>query len=104
MRSALRVSAVCAVAALCLVFACAAAASTTLNLLPGTAVLLSKSGGGPLSSVSSATNTFAPAVLADYKHFGGEPTVAVDRYPVISGTVNGKTCSTSSPCRPDFAY
>ena len=32
-----------------------AQASTTLNLLPGTGVLASKSGSGPLSSTSSST-------------------------------------------------
>lgn len=88
-----------------LVVVSAAAASTNLNLLPGTAVLLSKSGSGPLSSTSSATNTFAPAVFADYKHFGGEPTTTVDRYTKLtSGTFNGRSCSTKSPCYPDFVY
>jgi hypothetical protein len=87
-----------------LVFASAAAASTNLNLLPGTAVLLSKSGSGPLSSTSSSTNSFSPAAYADYKHFGGEPTVVVDRYLVTTGTINGKACSSASPCHPDYAY
>src|SRR5881398_234037 len=93
-----------AMVALALVFASAAAAATTLNLLPGTAVLLSKSGSGPLSSTSTSTNTFSPAAYADYKHFGGEPTVVVDRYPVTTGTINGKSCSSASPCHPDYAY
>src|SRR3954454_15246431 len=64
-----------------LVFASTAAATTTLNVVPGTAVLLTKSGNGPLSSTSSNTNIFAPAAYVDYKRFGGEPTVTVDRYP-----------------------
>ncbi len=66
----------------CCVFAVSvASASTTLTTVPGTAVLLSKSGSGPLSSTSSNTNIFAPSAYVDYKRFGGEPTVTVDRYP-----------------------
>src|SRR2546421_5437143 len=79
-------------------------ATTNLNLLPGTAVLLSKSGNGALSSTSTSTNTFSPAAYADYKYFGGEPTVTVDHYPITSGTFNGKSCSSDKPCYPDYAY
>jgi hypothetical protein len=87
-----------------LVFVASAAAATNLNLLPGTAVLLSKSGSGPLSSTSSSTDSFSPAAYADYKHLGGEPTVVVGHYPITSGTFKGKTCSSGSPCYPDYAY
>jgi hypothetical protein len=93
-----------AVVAVGLVVVSTAAASTNLNLLPGTAVLLSKSGSGPLSSTSTSTNTFSPAAYADYKHFGGEPTAVVDRYPLTTGTFKGKACSAASPCYPDYAY
>src|SRR4051794_10028768 len=72
-----------------LVFASTAAATTTLNVVPGTAVLLTKSGNGPLSSTSSNTNIFAPAAYVDYKRFGGEPTVTVDRYPFPGSPVTG---------------
>lgn len=82
----------------------AASADIIDTLLPGTAVLLSQSGSGALSSTSSSTNTFTPGTYADYKHFGGEPTTVVDRYPVTSGTIGGQTCSTGKPCHPDFTY
>jgi hypothetical protein len=57
------------------------------ELVPGTAVLLSQTSsggggnGGNTSSTSSSTNIFSPSVFVDYKRFGGEPTVTVDRYP-----------------------
>ncbi len=57
-----------------------------VELVPGTAVLLTQSGGGGgnggnATSTSSSTNIFSPAAYVDYKRFGGEPSVAVDRYP-----------------------
>ncbi|HEX3327921.1 MAG TPA: hypothetical protein VHV50_13095, partial [Actinomycetota bacterium] len=70
-----------AVVVLIILVPTAALATTILHLLPGTAVLLSKTGHGALSSTSSRTNTFSPAAFVDYKRFGGEPTVTVDRYP-----------------------
>src|SRR2546423_7855144 len=81
-----------------------ASATTNLNVLPGTAVRLSQSGRGALSSTSTSTTIFSPAAYADYKHFGGEPTTVVDRYPVTSGTIGNQTCSLSKPCHPDFVY
>src|SRR5919205_1257937 len=81
-----------------------AMATTTLNLLPGTAAGPSQNGGGRLSSTSSRTNTFSPAAYADYKRFGGEPTGTVDRFPLTSGTLGGTTCTPTRPCYPDFAY
>lgn len=89
---------------LTLVLSVGAGAATTINLLPGTAVLLSQSGSGALTSTSSSTNTFSPAAFADYKHFGGEPTAVVDRYPVTSGQVGNQTCATTNPCHPDYVY
>ena len=60
-------------------------ASDPFDLVPGTAVLADNFGsggnGGNTSSTSSATNIFSPSVFVDYKRFGGEPTVTVDRYP-----------------------
>src|SRR5438876_7949095 len=56
-----------------------------IELLPGTAILLDQSSGsgsgGNSTSTSSSTNIFSPAAFVDYKRFGGEPTVVVDRYP-----------------------
>jgi hypothetical protein len=68
--------------------------------------LLSQSSGngGNTSSTTSSTNIFSPAAYADYKRFGGEPTVVVDRYALTSGTIRGKTCTAASPCYPDFDY
>jgi hypothetical protein len=66
---------------------------------------LSKSGSGPLSSTSSNSNVFAPAAYVDYKRFGGEPTVTVDRYP-FSGTAATRFCAagqTTCPAR-DTVY
>lgn len=79
------------------------------QLVPGTGVLLSAAtggggNGGNTSSTSSATNIFSPSAYVDYKRFGGEPSAAVDRYPLSSGTVRGTTCSSSSPCYPDYVY
>jgi hypothetical protein len=61
------------------------------ELIEGTAVLLNitsdggrtggSGSGGNSKTTSSSTNIFAPAAYADYKRFGGEPTVTVDRYP-----------------------
>jgi hypothetical protein len=57
-----------------------------IELVEGTAVLLNVSSdgggsGGNAKTTSSSTHIFAPAAFADYKRFGGEPTVTVDRYP-----------------------
>src|SRR5438876_1972416 len=56
-----------------------------IELIPGTAILLDQSSGsgsgGNATSTSSSTNIFSPAAFVDYKRFGGEPTVVVDRYP-----------------------
>src|SRR5205809_6814589 len=56
-----------------------------IELLPGTAILLDQSSGGGsggnATSTTSSTNIFSPAAFVDYKRFGGEPTVVVDRYP-----------------------
>ena len=63
-------------------------AGGVIQLVPGTAVLLSNTtgsggggNGGNTSSASSSTNIFSPASYVDYHEAGGEPTTAVDRYP-----------------------
>jgi len=67
--------------------AVAGAGTDPFDLVPGTAVLadnFSSGGGGNggnTSSTTSSTNIFSPSVFVDYKRFGGEPTVTVDRYP-----------------------
>src|SRR5213592_2821340 len=70
---------------LCCIGASLAIAATGIKLVPGTAVLLSNTSsggnGGNTSSTTSSTNIFSPSVFVDYKRFGGEPTVTVDRYP-----------------------
>jgi hypothetical protein len=94
-----------ALAIMLLAIATAASATTVLNTVPGTAVLLSKSGSGPLSSTSSNTNIFSPSAYVDYKRFGGEPTVTVDRYPFPGTNVSGAAqCSGSPPCFKDVIY
>jgi hypothetical protein len=78
-----------------------------IQLLDGTAVLLSQGSGGNggnTSSTSSSTNIFTPAAYADYKRFGGEPTTTVDRYKLTSGTLRGQTCTPASPCYTDYVY
>src|SRR5438552_9634358 len=67
-----------------------ALAAAGIQLVPGTAVLLSNSSGGGgdggnTSSTTSSTNIFSPSVFVDYKRFGGEPTVTVDRFPFTTG-------------------
>src|SRR5438309_10642210 len=67
-----------------------ALAAAGIQLVPGTAVLLSNSSGGGgnggnTSSTTSSTNIFSPSVFVDYKRFGGEPTVTVDRFPFATG-------------------
>src|SRR5436305_14456988 len=64
----------------------------------------SSGNGGNSSSASSGTNTFSPAAFVNYNSFGGEPTTVVDRYPITTGTYNGRNCSGSSPCYPDLVY
>ena len=85
-----------------------------IELVEGTAVLLdvNTSGGGGAGGnsvpASSLTNIFSPSVLVDYKRFGGEPSVAVDRYPftptnrpaclsAVTGMTN-PTCLQESTC------
>lgn len=89
----------------------AAGASEPFDLVPGTAVLADNFGGGGsggnISSTTSSTSIFSPSVFVDYKRFGGEPTVAVDRYPFTSNVTVGNrtlTCTTLSPCTPDITY
>src|SRR4051812_48058544 len=92
-------------AAFVLALVAPASASTTLNTVPGTNVLLSKSGSGPLSSTSSNSNIFPPAAYVDYKRFGGEPTVTVDRFPFPgSNTSAAAKCLGTSPCFKDVTY
>jgi hypothetical protein len=63
----------------------AGAGTDPFDLVPGTAVLAdnfdSSGNGGNTSSTTSSTSIFSPSVFVDYKRFGGEPTVTVDRYP-----------------------
>src|SRR5437763_16609290 len=65
--------------------ATAGASTDPFDLVPGTAVLADNFGsggnGGNTSSTTSSTSIFSPSVFVDYKRFGGEPTVTVDRYP-----------------------
>src|SRR5438874_7928295 len=73
------------VVAFVLALASSGAASTDpFDLVPGTAVLADNFGsggnGGNTSSTTSSTNIFSPSVFVDYKRFGGEPTVTVDRF------------------------
>jgi hypothetical protein len=73
----------------------ATADGDVLEVVPNTAVLLSKvssgggGNGGNTSSASSATNIFAPASYVDYHELGGEPTTVVDRYPFATGSFGG---------------
>jgi hypothetical protein len=100
------------VLALTLATSATASAPDPFELVPGTAVLLSQSGGGGgnggnTSSTTSRTHIFSPSVFVDYKRFGGEPTGTVDRYAFTTNvTVGNKTltCSTASPCYPDITY
>jgi hypothetical protein len=55
------------------------------ELIPGTAVLLNQTSSGQQQSTSSSTNIFSPPTYVDIKRRGGEPTVAIDRYPFLPG-------------------
>ena len=85
---------------LCSIGASLAIAAVVTELVPGTAVLLNQSGssgsgnGGNATSTSSSTNIFSPAAFVDYKRFGGEPTVVVDRYPFEPG--DGPSCKNAA--------
>src|SRR5947209_17268265 len=79
------------------------------ELVPGTAILLDQSSGsgngGNVKSTSSSTNIFSPAAFVDYKRFGGEPTVVVDRYPFAPGQFGCPGAPNTTPCAPrDIAY
>src|SRR5437763_7030472 len=96
--------------ALCLATS-VSAATDPFDFVPGTAVRADNFGtggnGGNTSSTTSATNIFSPSVFVDYKRFGGEPTVTVDRYPFTSNVVVGNktlTCTSAAPCTPDITY
>src|SRR5438874_8914155 len=85
------------------------AAVLNVQLVPGTAVLLNQStgsgSGGNAKSTSSSTNIFSPAAFVDYKRFGGEPTVVVDRYPFAPGQFGCPGAPNTTPCPPrDIAY
>src|SRR5881392_2371234 len=83
----------------------AVAAVLNVQLVPGTAVLLNQSttsgNGGNAKSTSSSTNIFSPAAFVDYKRFGGEPTVVVDRYPF---TTAAQCAPSHAPCFRDTVY
>jgi hypothetical protein len=91
----------------------ATAAEDVTELVPGTAILLNQSSGsgaggggngGNAKSTSSSTNIFAPAAYTDYKRFGGEPTVTVDRYPFAADFECAPT-AVVDPCpKPDIVY
>jgi hypothetical protein len=93
-RLARLVGALVAVAALAVGVSAATAAESPLELaeelIEGTAILLNQStegggSGGNTKTTSSSTYIFSPATYVDYKRFGGEPTVTVDRYPFVAG-------------------
>jgi hypothetical protein len=76
-----------------------------VELIEGTGILLNQSdgggSGGNTKSTSSSTNIFSPGAFVDYKRFGGEPTVTVDRYPFT----NTADCAPKpAPCFKDIAY
>jgi hypothetical protein len=108
----LRGAGLLAALASCLVFAPAAPAGDSLitELVPGTAVLLDQStgsgSGGNSTSTSSSTNIFSPAAYVDYKRFGGEPTVTVDRYPFpgTSTTPAAQCAPGQTTCFKDITY
>ncbi|TMJ04438.1 MAG: hypothetical protein E6H01_04130, partial [Bacillati bacterium ANGP1] len=69
-----------------------------IELIPNTAILLdqsSGSGSGGNATSTSSTNIFSPAAFVDYKRFGGEPTVVVDRYPF---TTAANCAPNPAPC------
>src|SRR5206468_9085808 len=76
-----------------------------IELLPGTTILLDQSSGGGdggnATSTSASTNIFSPAAFVDYKRFGGEPTVVVDRYPF---TAAAQCAPNPAPCFRDTVY
>src|SRR5947208_12365814 len=85
------------------------AVAAVIQLVPGTAVLLNQSSasgsGGNVKSTSTSTNIFSPAAFVDYKRFGGEPTVVVDRYPFAPGQFGCPGAPNTTPCPPrDIAY
>src|SRR5947208_7197673 len=85
------------------------AAVLNVQLVPGTAVLLNQStssgNGGNAKSTSSSTNILSPAAFVDYKRFGGEPTVVVDRYAFAPGQFGCPGAPNTTPCPPrDIAY
>src|SRR5437016_12361615 len=93
----------------CIGASLAVAAVLNVELVPGTAVLLNQStssgSGGNAKSTSSSTNIFSPAAFVDYKRFGGEPTVVVDRYPFAPGQFGCPGAPNTTPCPPrDIAY
>jgi hypothetical protein len=84
------------------------AVAAVIQLVPGTAVLLNQSSGsgsGGNGKTTSSTNIFSPAAFVDYKRFGGEPTVVVDRYPFAPGQFGCPGAPNTTPCPPrDIVY
>jgi hypothetical protein len=86
-----------------------AMAGDVIELIPGTAILADQSSGsgsgGNVKSTSSSTSIFSPAAFVDYKRFGGEPTVVVDRYPFQPGQFGCPGAPNTTPCAPrDITY
>jgi hypothetical protein len=83
-----------------------AVAALTIELVPGTAVLLSQSSttsgnGGNTSSTSTMTNIFSPPTFVDYKRIGTEPVVAIDRWPYLT---MADCAPKPAPCYKDIVY
>ncbi|MFL6010742.1 MAG: hypothetical protein ACJ734_02995 [Gaiellaceae bacterium] len=80
------------------------------TLVPNTAVLLDAStsgGSGGTSTVASSNTTiFTPSAFADYKRFGGEPSVTVDRYPFpgTNASTEAQCAGGASSCFKDITY
>ena len=102
--------------ALAVVFAISVPAGAQIKegveLVPGTAVLLTQADGntgsgnaGNAKTTSSSTHIFSPAAHADYKRFGGEPHLMVDRYPFAAGQFGCVPAPGQTTCPPrDIAY
>jgi hypothetical protein len=80
-----------------------------IELLEGTAILLNQSSGdggsgGNVTTTSSSTNIFSPAAYVDYKRFGGEPTVTVDRFPFTGALAAANCPAGQTTCFTDLTY
>jgi hypothetical protein len=64
----------------------------------------STSSGGATTATTARTRTFSSAAYVDYKRRGGEPTVAIDRYPFADGSFKDLSYVSAPEGLPGYSF